>query len=386
MVIKKLFSVVKMKFGIVGPISQFPPIEKLWERVKKNEEEGYDSVWFGDHLMAWYPQSIWTPEILPIAKIVLSPHLFWDPFIAMAMVAKETKKIMIGTAVTEAVRRHPVMIAQSILTVDHISKGRAILGIGAGEGENIVPYGVDFSKPVSKMEEAIKIIKLCFESKLGELLNFDGKFWKLKDATFDVPLYQGRKPPIWVGGMGQRVLRITGKYADGWLPFISNPEEYKRCLGVIKETMEKEGRDFKRLEKAVYVSIIIDKDKESCLRIMKTPIMKMGCLTLPSSIFEKYGYEHPLGKDVHGLLDYIPSKFSKEQILDAITKIPDEVLGERYVYGSVSDVIDTFEKFEKTDCEHIIMWNETYVGDFSKLRSSYGYIREVIKYFREKER
>jgi phthiodiolone/phenolphthiodiolone dimycocerosates ketoreductase len=370
-----------LKFGTIGPT--FPPVESIWERVKRNEEMGYDSVWFPDHLMNWYPQAIWTPDVTSIANYIPSPHMIWETMISMALAAKETTKIRIGCSVTEPIRRHPVMIAQAIVTIDNVARGRAILGMGAGEGENIIPYGLDFSKPVSKLEEAIKIIRLCFNNKIGQTINFDGKFWKLKDAVFDTPLYQGHKPPIWVGGVMPRMLEIVGKYADGWLPALHNAEEYRRCLNVIEEVMRREGRDPKELEKAAFVSVVVDKDKKSCLELLKSPLLRLECLALPSAVFEKYGYEHPLGKGSYGIRDYIPSRLSRERALELARKVPDEILDERFVYGGPSDLIDTFEKLRKAGCEHIVIWNETFIADFNKVRSSYAYIKEVMDYFKK---
>lgn len=370
-----------MKFGTIGPT--YPPAKELLERPKANEEVGYDSIWYPDHLMGWAPQSIWIPEITSIANMMPSPHMFWDSMISLAMAGVSTSEMKIGTSVTESVRRHPAMIAQSILTVDHISEGRAVLGIGAGEGENITPYGLDFSKPVSRLEEALELIRLCWESPIGETFDYDGEFWEFKDAVFDTPLYDGEEPPIYIGGMGDRMCKLTAKYADGWIPPSIPPEDYKDRANLIDEFLEKEGRDQDELTKGLFVSVIAEEDEEACQEIMENPIVKAGCLEMPSSSFEKYGVEHPLGEDAHGLLHYIPSRLSKEEVLNAIEKVPEEVVRERYIYGSSDDIIDSIEKYQSLGMEHIVLWNETFLADFDKVGSSYKVIKRVMDYFNE---
>ncbi|HIH78573.1 MAG TPA: LLM class flavin-dependent oxidoreductase [Halobacteria archaeon] len=373
----------RIKFGTVGPT--FPPIENLWKTPKKNEEQGYDSIWFPDHLMGWYPQSIWLPEITSMAKVMPSPHMYWDAMISMALAARDTSKILIGSSVTEAVRRHPAMIAQEIVTIDNVSKGRAILGIGAGEGENISPYGLSHEKPVSRLEEALKIIKLLFDSKMGETIDFDGKIWRFKDAVFDTPLYNGHKPPIYIGGSGKRMIRLTAEYADGWIPPMQTVDDYRERLRLLDDTAKKFGRGPNDIKKGLFASYIIDKDVDSCIDLMKSPLIRVGSLELPSESFEKYGIEHPLGKNFNGLLDYIPSRLSKEQVLDAVKKIPDEVVMDRYIYGGPDDVIDKIDAYRKIGLEHLIIWNETFFADFSKVKSSYGYMKEVMNYFKDEE-
>jgi phthiodiolone/phenolphthiodiolone dimycocerosates ketoreductase len=374
----------RIKFGTIGPT--FPPIEDLWQRPKKNEEQGYDSIWFPDHLMGWPPQSIWIPEIISMAKVIPSPHMFWDTMISMALAARDTSKILIGSSVTEAVRRHPAMIAQQIVTIDNVANGRAILGIGAGEGENILPYGLSHEKPVSRLEEALKIIKLLFESKMGETIDFDGKFWKFKDAVFDTLLYHNHKPPIYIGGFGKRMVGLTAKYADGWIPPMQTIDEYRKRSKWLDDAAEKFGRNSKDIEKGLFASYIIDKDVDSCLELMKSPMLRAGSLELSSESFEKYGVEHPLGKKFHGLIDYIPSRLSKKQVLDVVKKVPDEVVMDRYIYGGPDDVVDKIDAYRKIGLEHLIIWNETFFADFSKVRSSYKYMKEVIDYFKEEEK
>ncbi|MEM3594764.1 MAG: hypothetical protein QXS27_08525, partial [Candidatus Jordarchaeaceae archaeon] len=100
-------------------------------------------------------------------------------------------------------------------------------------------------------------------------------------------------------------------------------------------------------------------------------------------IFEKHGYEHPLGKKFYGLTDFVPSRLSKEQAMKAIEKVPLEVVQDSYLWGTPEEVIEKIDKFAKAGMEHFIVWNETYFGDPTKVSSSYRCISQVMKYFKE---
>nr|MDO8075891.1 LLM class flavin-dependent oxidoreductase [Candidatus Freyarchaeota archaeon] len=368
-----------LKFGTVGPT--FPPIDRIPQTAKRLEERGYDSIWFPDHLMGWYPQTIWTKDIVGDFAL-FSPHIFFETTLSMALAASSTSKLLIGSAVTEPIRHHPAMLAQSYATLEHITNGRCILGIGAGEKENVEPYGLNYERIVSRLEEALKIIRLCWHHERDELLNFEGEFWTLKDAVFELPPLKGR-PPIWIGGAGPRMARLVGTYADGWLPFMVDPDTYKNRLDIIKEAARKAGRDYDKITKGLYASLIIDKDHDECLRIMQAPIIRLRGISAPSPVFEKYGHEHPFGKDFYGLTHFVPSRVSKKEALEAIEKVPPEVVQEVYLWGTPEEVIEKLDEYAKLGMEHFVVWNETYFGDPTKVKSSYSCLAEVMRYFKE---
>jgi phthiodiolone/phenolphthiodiolone dimycocerosates ketoreductase len=370
-----------LRIGVIGPT--FPPIESIARVAKRIEEKGYDSIWFPDHLMGWFPQNIWTPEIVgPLATY--SPHTFFETTLSIAVAASSTQKIRIGSAVTEAIRHHPAMLAQSYATLEHLTNSRVILGIGAGELENVEPYGLKYEKVVGRMEEAIKVIKLLWEAKRDELINYNGTFFKLKNAVFELPPLN-KRPPIWIGGAGERMCKITARYAEGWLPAVSNVEEYSGRLNIVREECDKIGRKFAEIEKGVYLKLIIDERREECLRLMEeAPLIKAGALLTPAIVYEKLGYKHPLGKDFYPFTDYIPAIYTKKDVMKAIKNVPLEVVQESFLWGSVEDVIDKLDKYRKAGAQTIVLWNFTFFGDSTKVKSSYACIDKVVEYFGDK--
>jgi len=369
-----------LKIGVVGPT--FPPVESIAGVARRVEDKGYDSIWFPDHLMGWFPQTMWTPEIVGLLA-EYSPHTFFETTLSIAVAASSTKRIRIGSAVTEAVRHHPTMLAQSYATLEHITNGRVILGIGAGELENVEPYGLRYEKVVSRLEEALQVIRLLWRAKRDELINYDGKFFKLKDAVFELPPLV-KRPSIWIGGAGERMCRITARYANGWLPFTVNLDEYKERLSIIKEECNRIGRDSEEIERAIYLNLIIDESREECLRLMDAPLIKAGALLTPASLYRKLGYRHPLGEDFYALTDYVPAKYAREEVMKALESVPLEVVQESFLWGSTDDVIDKLDKYRKAGVQTVVFWNFTFLGDVSKVKSSYSSIDRLVSYFEEK--
>ena len=109
--------------------------------VQQAFEMGADTIWFPDHFMGFAPKWLWKPEYTAAAQVIHSGDALFDPVPVMAHIAAKFPTIKIGTSVTEAIRRHPVSLAQTFVTLDHLSEGRTIFGIGNGLRENTEPYG-----------------------------------------------------------------------------------------------------------------------------------------------------------------------------------------------------------------------------------------------------
>ena len=148
---------------------------------------GASALWLPDHFMSFTPAAVWRPEITPAARLVPSLDALLDPLQVLAITATRIRRVDLGTSVTESIRRHPMSLAQSFVTLDHIARGRAILGIGNGIRENTEPYGLSYADNVARLEEALVIIRRLWESG-GAPVDYEGRFWRLRDAVFRLPL------------------------------------------------------------------------------------------------------------------------------------------------------------------------------------------------------
>lgn len=303
----------------------------------------YHSIWIPDHMVSFWPDSIWTPEFTDLAISSPSPHRHLNGLAVAAAAAVLTKNVPIATTVVDTVRRHPSLLAQTALTIDHLSKGRFILGLGSGETENTVPYGFDFSKPVSRFEESLKVIRLLWES--DGPVNFEGQFYHLHHARLDTEPYEGKFPKIWIGANGPRMLDITGRYADGWWPAGAwTPEEYGAKLKVIREAAEKAGRDPMAITPANTNFCLIGDDAELA-EILEAPLVKALVMQIPAEVLRERGHQHPLGEDWRGMQDIDPAKFPRERILDMLTRTRPEHILSVVEHGSPQQIAAKYKGY-----------------------------------------
>lgn len=291
-------------------------------RLEDLDSGRYHSIWLPDHMVSFWPDAIWTPEFTDLATVSPSPHRHLDAMAVAAAVAVKTKNVPIATSVVDTVRRHPSLLAQSALTIDHLSGGRFILGVGSGETENTVPYGFDFSKPVSRFEESLEVIRLLWESE-GPV-DFEGRFYRLEHARLDTEPYEGNYPPIWIGCSGPRMLDITGRYADGWWPFGAwSPEDYANKLQAIRESAERAGRDPMAIVPAFIQTCLLGDDDELA-DILAQPLVKALIMQIPADVLKDRGFDHPLGDDWRGAQDITPGALPRERILKMLDKFEPE--------------------------------------------------------------
>ncbi|MCX2931628.1 LLM class flavin-dependent oxidoreductase [Mycobacterium sp. CVI_P3] len=297
----------------------------------------YHSVWLPDHMVSFWPDALWTPEFTDLATVSPSPHRHLDGMAVAAAAATLTTTVPLATAVVDTVRRHPALLAQSALTIDHLSQGRFILGLGSGESENIVPYGFDFARPVSRFEEALKVIRLLWDS--AGPVDFDGQFYRLEQARLDTEPYEGRLPPIWIGASGPRMLEMVGRYADGWWPAGAwTPEHYGQMLGAVRQSAERAGRDPMAITPCFVQVCLIGTDDVAIERIVRSPLVASFLLQVSAQILRRFGFDHPMGEDWGGFHDINPATLTRERILEFLDRADPEAILAVVPHGTPKEV------------------------------------------------
>jgi phthiodiolone/phenolphthiodiolone dimycocerosates ketoreductase len=303
----------------------------------------YHSIWLPDHMVSFWPDSIWTPEFTDLATVSPSPHRHLDGMAVAAAAAVLTSKTPIVTTVVDTVRRHPAMLAQTALTIDHLSKGRFILGLGSGELENTGPYGFDFRRPVGRLEESIRVIKLLWDS--DGPVDFDGEFYHLEHARLDTEPYDGVPPPIWIGATGPRMLDIAGRHADGWWPNGAyTPDDYAAKLQAVRNSAERAGRDPLAIVAAVTQICLIGDDDEID-EMLRAPLVKAIILMVTAQDLAKFGYQHPMGPGWRGIMDFDPVKLSREKILAFCDEIDTQAIRDVFPCGTPQQVAQKVKGF-----------------------------------------
>lgn len=304
----------------------------------------YHSIWLPDHMVSFWPDSVWTPEFTDLAEGSPSPHRHLDGLAVAAAAAVLTEQVPLATAVVDTVRRHPALLAQTALTVDHLAKGRFILGLGSGESENIVPYGFDFSRAVSRFEEAVRVIRLLWQS--NGPVDFDGQFYTLRHARLDTEPYQGRPPQIWIGASGPRMLEIAGRHADGWWPAGAwTPEHYAEMLGTVRVSAERAGRDPLAITPCFIQVCLLASDEDALADILQAPLVKAFLLQVSAETLRGFGFEHPMGASWRGFQDIDPALLTHERIIAFLNSVQPEMILAVVPHGTPKEVAKTVKTY-----------------------------------------
>ena len=198
-------------------------------------------------------------ELIAIAKLADEQgyHSFWaaeswgrDAFTILAMIACNTQNIGLATGIVNVFSRTPALIAQSIASLDIMSKGRAILGLGSS-GKVVVEgwHGVPFDSPLGRTREYVEIIRKALS---GTHVDHQGKFYQIERFRMISPPVQERLP-IYLASLGPKNLALTGEVADGWLPVWANRERLPDLLEQFNQGSAASGRSISDVTVAPYL-------------------------------------------------------------------------------------------------------------------------------------
>lgn len=365
----------RLELGVPGQI--MPPADAAVRFAQRSEAEGFDAVWWPDHLMGWHADTMWTPDLTPLAGVQASPHVYFDPLVMMGVVGAQTVRIRVGVVVTDLIRRHPAMAAQSALTLDHVTKGRAIIGLGSGERLNVEPYGMSFERPVARLSEGIDVMRLLWRA--DGPVDFEGRFHRLERAVLGLQPYGAAPPPIWTAAHGPRMLRLTGAKADGWLPTKVTPTEYRDALRVIEQAAESAHRDPAAITPGMLGYVLMGPDEETVQRLTEAPLVRALCVLLPSQVFRDLGVVPPLegSPGGSGFHDFIPTAIDRAQSLRIIDAIPAHVVRHYAFCGTPKQVAEQVREYRAAGLRHLVMWNVTAFGDPTLARWSFGAMTEL---------
>ncbi len=239
-----------MKFALTGVGSGSTARPELLAQVaKKAETLGYESVWIPEHLAV--PVTINAPYPYSAdGKFPGGPGAaLHDPFVALAFVAACTEKIKLGTGVFVLPLRNPLAVAKAAASVDVLSRGRLLFGIGIGWLEDeFNAVGMPFKDRAARTREWIAIMKALWTE---ETPQFSGRFHSFPPLGFNPKPVQKPHPPIIFGGESRPARKRTAALGDGWFGVRYTPDSVKPRLALLKELTEKAGRDFSRIEISV---------------------------------------------------------------------------------------------------------------------------------------
>lgn len=250
-----------IRFGVQAAPQQisWAELKEVWQEV---EALGFDSLWVNDHML---------PSVGPTDAANM------EGWTTLAALAALTSRVQIGALVTANTFRHPAVLAKMATTIDHISNGRLILGIGSGyfEQEHKV-YGIPFPttrERAQRLEEALQVIRTLWTH---ETASFQGDYYQLANAPFVPKPVQKPHPPIMIGGIGEKLtFPIVAKYADLWNAGGLTPQQLAQKIAALDEHCRQVGRDCNKIEKTYLTPLYVRADPAEVQALLeKTPRMQ----------------------------------------------------------------------------------------------------------------
>jgi probable F420-dependent oxidoreductase len=229
--------------SLTGSFPQgMPAINELFANVRRAERLGFDSIWSGDHI------------------IMHSPIM--DVMTVLASFATITERVKLGTAVYLMPLRHPVAIAKQVASLDLLSNGRFIFGIGVG-GEIVREFeavGVPVNERGRRTDEGLEILTRVLSQ---DNVTYEGSHYQLHHVTLAPRPRQQPHPPIWVGGRSEAAIRRTARFGSCWLGYLVSSSRLQDALRQVQDMAPTYGRDPAAIQGGMLLFTAIAKDYET---------------------------------------------------------------------------------------------------------------------------
>jgi probable F420-dependent oxidoreductase len=239
---KPSFGVLLPTRGVILQAQGAPDLSPIFDVARAAEDTGYDSIWVGDSILAKSRMEALT---------------------TMGALAARTRRVKIGTAVLLAALRHPVVLAHALATLDVLSAGRIVPGIGVGRSEPLLEHesencGVPFKTRATRLEESLDILMRLWTE---PVVDFAGKIFTLTKVELLPRPVQKPRPPIWLASnLVERGLKRVALQGDGWITNVPSPDTYRRCWEKIEGYAKAAGKNPADLTKVLYLTVHVGSD------------------------------------------------------------------------------------------------------------------------------
>jgi probable F420-dependent oxidoreductase len=230
-----------------------PAIAAMMDNVRRIERLGFDAIWSGDHI------------------IMHSPIM--DVMTVLASFAAITERVKIGTAVYLMPLRHPVATAKQVASLDLLSGGRFIFGVGVG-GEIVREFeavGVPVPERGRRTDEGLEILTRVLSQ---DHVTYEGHYYQLHDVTLEPRPQQQPYPPIWVGGRSNAAIRRAARYASGWLGYLVSSNRLREAVHKLQEMAPTYGRQPADIQGGMLLFTTIARDYETAKQMANTNLSR----------------------------------------------------------------------------------------------------------------
>jgi len=279
--------------------------------------------------------SIWVPET-------------WgnDAFTLLTIIAHNTNSLKFGSGIVSVYSRSPAVMAQTIATIDLISNGRSILGLGSSTSlVNENWHGVKHDRPLQRTREYVEIIRLILS---GERVNYEGEIFTLRNFRLQSNPVR-RNVPIYLASLGPKNLQMTGEVADGWLPFLCPVDHLIKLRDVVEKSSLKAGRDVEDVSVYPYVPALVSDDQEQAnYRLKEFIAFYVGAMgPYYNRLVSGYGFE----TDASG----VKEAWSRRDTEAAVKCVSDELMNTVSINGLQENALEKLRVlWSEVDCPVLI--------------------------------
>jgi phthiodiolone/phenolphthiodiolone dimycocerosates ketoreductase len=300
-----------------------------------------------DQMAGWCPPHLWTPENSGLYSLRPDADSLADGFAMLSAMAAVAPNM--GTAIsTDSIRRGPAELMQTMLTLAHLTRGRAQFHIGAGEIKQTKAYGWNRYEGMNRLEDALRLAKLFWEE--DEPFAFEGHHWRMEHATLGTA--RQHKPQIWGIGGGPKMYELATTYADGFgtcVPWVAySPERWHEMVTEIKARLEAKGRDPEEFQFGIYAAMLLHDDPAVIEASLRNPFIKWSSACLgrfKMSDWTSEGLEPPLPLDWHYSRNMLPHHMTPAEIDAIVDKVTPELAHKAWLLGSPAEIATQLEGF-----------------------------------------
>ncbi|MGH3556324.1 MAG: LLM class flavin-dependent oxidoreductase [Mycobacterium sp.] len=298
-------------------------------------------------MLAGRPVSSGNQRNTPLANTIKDPDSFADAFLLAAYATAATQRLGLAVS-TDAIRRGPAELMQTMLTLASATDGRVALTLGAGELKQAKPFGYKRSEGLRRLEDHLKISRRLLEC--DEPFDFDGHHWAYRQAWIGAGKL--RRPEIWTMGGGPKLAELSAKYADGWSTAIPNafftPDAFGKEVKRIKDLLERNGRDPDDFTFGIWATVMLHNDPEVLEHAMSNPLVKYMAAAfgrLNQADWEVEGIEPVYPRDWHYALKLLPAQESPEKVDAIVAQTPVEMCRRGWFWGNPKEVASSIQAY-----------------------------------------
>jgi len=364
---------MKRRVRVGAAFQTWTPIWALRLTMRMSRALGADDYWFGDHTRHFFPPEAWNLKSNPMARVFPSCDAWLDPTVVIARYSRRRGGRM-GVWVTDPVRRSAADLARCWMSLHHLTGGKAVLGIGAGESTNYVPIGHSQKMMVSRLEDTIVAVRAAWASETTPLTH-SGQFHEWNDALF-LPSLKRTTPPIWVAAQGPRTCDIAGRLGDGWVFLYEDLGRFQIARDRVIAGAHSVGKNPNDIERSIGIYGAVLSTRDRFVRACRSMFVRFGGLVQTGSQWSEIGANHPFGPEFSGPHDMRPEMFQGGELHRALEAATPEVLEALMPCGTAREVAEQLEPFVEQGVSHIIYGNLAAAADWDIALDS---LREQVR-------